>query len=97
MPLDLLASEHCRTQVVTEIGLRDQKPTVNDLVRPMNDDVDPAPSGGRALRLSSCHTRIACHGKAASPVVGRAAYALLPEVSFSCPLLLLRSATLADM
>jgi len=52
--------------------------------------VDPAPSGGRALRLSSCHTQTACHGKAASPVVGRAVYALLPEVSFSCPLILLR-------
>jgi len=42
--------------------------------------VDPAPSGGRALRMSSCHTRIACHGKAASPVVGRAVYAFIPEV-----------------
>jgi len=52
--------------------------------------VDPAPSGGRALRLSSCHTRIACHGKAASPVVGRAVYAFIPEVSLSCPLILLR-------
>jgi len=59
--------------------------------------VDPAPSGGRALRLSSCHTQIACHGRAASPVVGRAVYALVPEVSFSCPLMLLRSANLADM
>jgi len=52
--------------------------------------VDPAPSGGRALRMSSCHIRIACHGKAASPVVGRAVYAFIPEVSFSCPLILLR-------
>jgi len=34
---------------------------------------------------------------AASPVVGRAVYASLPEVSFSCPLMLLRLATLADM
>jgi len=34
--------------------------------------------------------RIACHGKAASPVVGRAVYAFIPEVSFSCPLILLR-------
>jgi len=40
--------------------------------------------------MSSCHTRIACHGKAASPVVGRAVYAFIPEVSFSCPLILLR-------
>jgi len=47
--------------------------------------------------MSSCHTQIACHGKAASPVVGRAVYAFIPEVSFSCPLILLRSATLADM
>jgi len=31
-----------------------------------------------------------CHGKAASPVVGRAVYACIPEVSFSCPLMLLR-------
>jgi len=45
---------------------------------------------GRALRMSSCHIRIACHGKAASPVVGRAVYAFIPEVSFSCPLILLR-------
>jgi len=51
----------------------------------------------RVFRLSSCHTRIACHGKAASPVVGRAVYAFIPEVSFSCPLMLLRSATLAHM
>jgi len=40
--------------------------------------------------MSSCHIRIACHGKAASPVVGRAVYAFIPEVSFSCPLILLR-------
>jgi len=40
--------------------------------------------------MSSCHTRIACHGKAASPVVGRAVYTFIPEVSFSCPLILLQ-------
>jgi len=40
--------------------------------------------------MPSCHTRIACHGEAASPVVGRAVYAFIPEVSFSCPLILLR-------
>jgi len=40
--------------------------------------------------MSSCHTQIACHGKAASPAVGRAVYAFIPEVSFSCPLILLR-------
>jgi len=40
--------------------------------------------------MSSCHTRIACHGKAASPVVGRAVYAFIPEVSFRCPLIVLR-------
>ena len=40
--------------------------------------------------MSSCHIRIACHGKAASPVVGRAVYAFIPEVSFSCLLILLR-------
>jgi len=40
--------------------------------------------------MSSCHTRIACHGEAASPVVGPAVYAFIPEVSFSCPLILLR-------
>jgi len=44
----------------------------------------------KSNRMSSCHTRIACHGKAASPVVGRAVYAFIPEVSFSCPLMLLR-------
>jgi len=40
--------------------------------------------------MSSCHTRIACHGKGASPVVGRAVYAFIPEVFLSCPLILLR-------
>jgi len=48
------------------------------------------PREGGALRMSSCHIRIACHGKAASPVVGPAVYAFIPEVSFSCLLILLR-------
>ena len=40
--------------------------------------------------LSSCHTLIAYHGKAASIVVGRAVYAPISEVFFSCLLILLR-------
>ena len=54
----------------------------------------PPREGGGRLHV---HTRIACHGKAASPVVDLAVYAIIPEVSFSCPLTLLRLANLAGM
>ena len=40
---------------------------------------------------------ILVHGEAASPIVGRAVDAPIPEVSFSCLLILLQLARLADM
>lgn len=44
-----------------------------------------------------CHTLIACHGEASSCVVGLAACAPIPEVSFSCLLILVRLASWANM
>ena len=55
------------------------------------------PWEGGPVRFPSCQIFIACHGEAASPIVGRAVYAPIPEVSFSCLLILLRLAKLADM
>ena len=55
------------------------------------------PWEGGPVRLPSCQILIACHGEAPSPGVGRAVYAPIPEVSFSCLLILLRLARLADM
>ena len=57
------------------------------------------PWEGGPLRLPSRarHLLIACHGEAASPVVGRAVYAPILEVYFSCLLILLRLASLAGM
>ena len=48
------------------------------------------PWEGGPHRLPSCHTLIACHGEAASPIVGRAVDAPIPELSFSCLLILLQ-------
>ena len=55
------------------------------------------PWEGGPVRLPSCQTLIACHGEAASPIVGRAVDAPIPEVSFSCLLILLQLASWADM
>ncbi len=55
------------------------------------------PWEGGPVRLPSCQTLIACHGEAASPIVGRAVDAPIPEVSFSCLLILLHLASLAGM
>ena len=63
--------------------------TVHGLILP--------PWEGGPIRLSLCHALIACHGKAASLIVGRAVYAPITEDSFSCLLILLRLASLADM
>ena len=55
------------------------------------------PWEGGPVGLPSCQTLIACHGEAASPIVGRAVDAPIPEVSFGCLLILLHLASLAGM